>query len=137
MIKSRLKQDIFIEADRDKLIQILTNLVGNASKFIRTKGHILITLSDQAENIFISVHDDGPGIEPEKLAKLFNRFELGADATRDGQPSTGLGLAISKELVELHNGQIYAESVAGRGSTFTVILPKKQIAKPCLIPSSK
>ena len=128
-IDKLVPKDVIIQADRDKLIQILTNLVGNANKFIQPGGHILVTLSDQEDLISISVHDDGPGIAPEKVAKIFDRFALGADAARNCQPSTGLGLSISKELVELHNGRIWAQSVCGQGSTFTFVLPKKQNCK--------
>jgi PAS domain S-box-containing protein len=124
--------NVVIEGDRDKIIQVLTNLVGNAVKYIEPGSHILVTLCDRNEYISVSVHDDGPGIEPKYLDKLFNRFQLGATTVRSGQPSSGLGLTISKEFVEMHQGQIWAESVFGHGSTFTFTLPKTQAAKNCL-----
>jgi signal transduction histidine kinase len=118
-----------IEGDRDKITQVLTNLIGNAVKYIRLGDHILVTLDDRKDEVSISVHDNGPGIEPKYLNKIFDRFTLGATSTLCGQPSTGLGLTISKELVELHHGQLWVNSVVGQGSTFTFVLPKKQPAK--------
>lgn len=118
-----------VEGDRDKITQILTNLIGNAVKHIRPGDHILVTLDDHNDEVSISIHDNGPGIEPKYLNKIFDRFMLGATSTRSGQPSTGLGLTISKELVELHHGHIWVESIVEQGSTFTFTLPKKQPAK--------
>jgi signal transduction histidine kinase len=118
-----------IEAERDKLTQILTNLIGNAIKYIRPGDHILVTLDDRKDEVSISVHDNGPGIEPKYLNNIFDRFTLGATSTRSGQPSTGLGLTIAKELVELHHGHIWVESVVGQGSTFSFVLPKRQTLK--------
>jgi hypothetical protein len=119
---------IAIEADRDKLVQIFTNLVGNSIKFTPDGGQILVTLSDYDNRISAAIHDTGKGISPQHLGKIFNRFETGATSTNSGQPSTGLGLNIAKELVELHHGQIRVKSVVGQGSTFTFTLPKKQPA---------
>lgn len=120
---------IAVEGDHDKLVQIFTNLIGNAIKFTPDGGQILVTVSNYDDKISVAIHDTGKGIAQQHLDKIFDRFETGATSANSGQPSTGLGLNIAKELVELHHGQIWVESIVGEGSTFTFTLPKKQPKK--------
>ena len=110
-------------ADRDKVTQILTNLVGNAIKFTKA-GTVEIGLSDAGDSIVSSVVDTGPGIAPEDLPKVFGKFQQLGHTPVTGEKGTGLGLAITKALVELHGGTIRVESTVGRGTAFTFILPK-------------
>jgi signal transduction histidine kinase len=120
---------IAVEGDHDKLVQIFTNLIGNAIKFTPGGGQILVTVSNYDDKISVAIHDTGKGIAPQHLDKIFDRFETGATSANSGQLSTGLGLNIAKELVELHHGKIWVESIVGEGSTFTFTLPKKQPKK--------
>ncbi len=111
-------------ADRDKIIQVLVNLVNNAFKFTES-GTITISSELRADNgVKISVSDTGIGIRPEDQRKLFVSFsQVGSDMYKKSPGSTGLGLAISKEIVYYHGGKIGVDSDFGRGSTFYFILP--------------
>ena len=110
-----------VKFDKDKIIQVLTNLVNNAIKFTE-KGDITITSSQGNNFVRVSVKDTGPGIKAEDLPRLFRRFsQLGR---KPG--GTGLGLAISKEIIEMHRGKIGAESELDKGTTFHFILPVKE-----------
>ncbi|MDW7731094.1 MAG: PAS domain-containing sensor histidine kinase [Methanolobus sp.] len=110
-------------ADKAKLKQILYNLVGNAIKFTESGGTVTIDTNTEDEFIRISVIDNGIGIHPDDLKKLFKPFiQLDSSHARKYE-GTGLGLALSKELVELHGGNIWAESEPGKGSVFTFTLP--------------
>ena len=110
-------------ADAHRMMQIFGNLLSNSVKFTRDDGTITFHISHEAEQIKASVEDDGTGIAPEDLSKLFQKFsQVGQQNNRRIQ-GTGLGLAVCKELVELHHGNISVVSDLGRGSTFTVSLP--------------
>jgi signal transduction histidine kinase len=114
-------------ADRDKVIQVLINLIGNALKFTPAHGKVTIAVAKNAADWSqISVTDTGPGITADEASKVFGRFyQVGHAATQKSQ-GTGLGLAISKALVEMHGGKIWVESEVGEGSTFCFTLPAKQ-----------
>jgi PAS domain S-box-containing protein len=112
----------YVQADAQRLKQVLLNLVSNALKYNTPQGSVRITLAAPAERILISVADTGQGISEENQAKLFTPFDrLGADETTI--EGTGLGLALSKLLTEAMCGTLAVESEAGIGSTFTVALP--------------
>lgn len=112
--------------DKNRVIQVLTNLLGNALKFTN-KGFIEVSLKDQADSIECRVADTGVGIASVNLPKVFERFQQFSDETSLRQKGTGLGLAICKEIVELHSGKIRLESQSGKGSQFIFTLPKKCI----------
>ena len=114
-------------ADRDKVIQVLMNLIGNALKFTPTRGEVTVVVAKNSDAwMQISVTDTGPGIPAEEVNKVFGRFyQIGQAGTQKTQ-GTGLGLAISKALVEMHGGKIWVESEAGKGSTFSFTLPAEQ-----------
>ncbi|MBL7107410.1 MAG: GHKL domain-containing protein [Phycisphaerae bacterium] len=110
--------------DRDKIIQIVTNLVNNAIKFTPDKGTVTIKAGEKKENIFISIKDTGIGIPADDLRKIFNSFYRVYRSGKEIQ-GTGLGLPIVKKIVDMHHGRIDVESELNKGSTFTVYLPKK------------
>ena len=114
------------EFDRDKITQVLTNLVNNALKFTETGSIRIITKRDKDE-ICVAVRDTGPGIKKEDLPKLFHSFEQLARESQRKTGGTGLGLAISKGIIEKHHGRIWAESEPGKGATFYFTLPLKNI----------
>lgn len=118
IIFSELKEPIYVEADRGRLYQIITNILNNAIKFT-VEGTISISAVVKDNNqVFISIKDTGAGINSEILPKLFTKF-----ATRSNK-GTGLGLFLSKNIVEAHGGKIWAENNDdGRGATFTFTLP--------------
>ena len=117
-------QSVEIEADKDRLSQIILNLVANAVTYTSDEGHIYIDLEERTTDIMINIRDTGMGIPPESLDRLFERFYRVDKARSRNSGGTGLGLAIVKHLVESHEGEIYVNSEEGVGSTFSVRLPK-------------
>ena len=114
-------------ADRDKVTQVLLNLIGNAVKFTSPHGKVNIVIQRNGnEWVQISVTDTGPGIQSDQVDKIFDKFYQIARVTKQQTKGTGLGLAISKALVEMHGGRIWTESEVGRGSTFSFTLPAQQ-----------
>jgi signal transduction histidine kinase len=112
--------------DKDKITQVLSNLVNNAIKFTK-EGRITIATNSREDTIHVSVSDTGCGIKNEDLPKLFHEFEQLETVGIEKVRGTGLGLAISKEIITRHNGQIWAESEAGKGSTFFFTLPTQEL----------
>jgi signal transduction histidine kinase len=109
--------------DAAKIEQVLNNLVTNAIKFSSPGSRVLITVQPSEEEILISVKDEGPGIPPGEMEKLFKPFQRTSVKSTAGEKSTGLGLVIVKRIVEGHGGRIWVESQLGKGSTFHVSLP--------------
>ncbi|MGD9852109.1 MAG: ATP-binding protein [Nitrospirales bacterium] len=111
------------QGDRDKLIQVITNLVNNALKFTEAEGSVTISVSQSEEGwLKTCVKDTGCGISPEEQGTLFEPF-IRTRSSQSKSPGAGLGLAISKSLIELHGGRIWLESVLGEGSRFCFTLP--------------
>src|SRR5262245_7379535 len=115
---------VLVWADRDKVTQVLMNLVGNAIKFTPSERRIGVSTSNDRRGwVRVSIRDGGPGIPASEKEKIVEKFY---QVTQDGGPKpkgTGLGLAISKSLVKLHGGKIWVESEEGRASTFSFTLP--------------
>ncbi|MCJ8270119.1 MAG: ATP-binding protein, partial [Psychrosphaera sp.] len=111
-----------IEADQNRLLQILHNLVGNGIKFSH-RGVVTVAAKRSDNGIVISVKDTGIGIEKDKFATIFNSFEQVDGDNNRSYGGTGLGLSISQQLVALHGGSIELESTLGQGSTFSFTLP--------------
>jgi signal transduction histidine kinase len=111
-------------ADRDKVTQVLTNLIGNAVKFTPNLGKVSMVVNSRKDAwLQVSITDTGPGIPPEEAGKIFDEFYQMSQPGRDKSKGVGLGLAISKKLVEMHGGKIGVESVVGRGSSFSFTIP--------------
>ncbi len=127
----RLEGDVpkdlpFVYGDREKVGQILTNLVGNALKFTPEGGAVTVSagVSDTVRNaVGVSIHDTGIGIPADQLEKIFEKFHQVESPLHHSASGTGLGLAVTKGLVEAHQGHIWVESEVGKGSTFTFTLP--------------
>jgi signal transduction histidine kinase len=116
--------NLTIWADRDKVIQVMTNLIGNAVKFTPVAGRVKITVeNDGAGWVQVSVDDTGPGIEPEAADRIFEEFYQSSQRNGEKSKGVGLGLAISKKLVEMHGGKIWVRSAMGAGSTFFFTMP--------------
>ena len=109
-----------VAADSARLLQVLSNLVGNAIKFTPPGGRVWIEVEPLDEEVRIAVSDTGPGIPAEQVPHIFGRFWQGRSSDRRG---IGLGLAISKGIVEAHGGRIWVESQVGEGSRFIFTLP--------------
>jgi two-component system phosphate regulon sensor histidine kinase PhoR len=116
--------EIWIDADSDRMEQILVNLISNAIKYSPDGGVVTLDLrSESEEKVVFSVSDTGMGMSSEQVASLFQKYYRADDAQERGIKGTGLGLYLVKQLVEAHQGIIEASSVSGRGTTFTVTLP--------------
>jgi two-component system sensor histidine kinase VicK len=123
--ESKVKEDIFVEADKDRLTQVICNLLDNAFKFTEDHGEsIQVTLEKQEQHqeqehqAIIRIKDTGTGIDPEIMPRLFSKF------VTKSQKGTGIGLYISKNIVEAHGGTLYAYNNPNeRGATFTILLP--------------
>jgi signal transduction histidine kinase len=116
---------LMITADKDKIKQVILNLLSNAIKYTLAGGLIKITAKSTPADIIITFQDNGQGIPPEYLPRLFERF-FRVPNTERGANGTGLGLTICKQIVEAHNGKIEVISTVGEGTTFTVHLPINQ-----------
>jgi len=110
--------------DRDRIMQVLNNLVNNAIKF--TEGGIKVIVKKGDNVAHVIVKDSGPGISQEDMPKLFQSFHQLDLAKEKGLGGTGLGLAISKEIISQHNGKIWVESEPGQGAAFQFVLPIKE-----------
>jgi signal transduction histidine kinase len=114
---------IAVNADRERLGQVLRNLLSNAVTHTPESGAVTVTARGVGSAIEIAVHDTGPGIAPEHLPRVFDRFYRADPSRARATGGSGLGLAIVKQLVEAHGGEVRAESRPGHGAVFTFTLP--------------
>ena len=119
-----------LTVDPDRIRQVLVNLLTNAHEYCPERASIRVNAARDGDEVMISVSDDGPGIPPEQLEHIFERFTRGDAGLTQRVGGTGLGLAISKSLVELHGGAISADSTPGQGSTFRIRLPVAEVPVP-------
>jgi signal transduction histidine kinase len=113
-----------ISGDRDRLVQVMVNLISNAAKFCDSdRGKIVIRLTSSPKQVQIDVQDNGIGIKAEYQSKIFDKFQQVNDPTRGRPYGTGIGLTISKRIIDFHHGRIWVESKPGHGSTFSFSLP--------------
>ena len=129
------EQPALVLGDGKRLVQVLTNLLTNSAKYTHAGGRITLALQPEGEQVCLSVADDGVGMAPELVAQCFDLF-VQAERTSDRtQGGLGIGLALVKSLVELHGGSVRAQSDGpGKGSRFTVSLPRYAAATPNAAP---
>lgn len=131
-----VRDDVVVDGEGKDLEVLVHNLVGNAMKYT-SRGTVAVELSDQAEEVVLSVNDTGIGIAPEDLDSLFNEFDRSSNPEALALPGSGLGLAIVRRIVERHGGAISVQSVLGEGSTFEVRLPRTPTSgAPVAVPTS-
>jgi signal transduction histidine kinase len=110
--------------DRERIVQLLNNLVANALKFTPSGGEVVVDAQDVGDAAVVEVRDSGPGISPDELPHIFDRFFRGTNVGEARASGSGLGLAITRSLAEMHGGRIDVISAPGRGSVFSVRLPR-------------
>jgi len=115
---------VMLRFDRERTVQLLSNLVGNGLKFTPRGGEVRVELTDVPEGATLVVRDSGPGILASELPHVFERFFRGTNVGDARASGSGLGLAIARSIVEMHGGQIQVTSAIGEGSAFTVRLPR-------------
>lgn len=120
LVRGELDRSAAIIADRDRMVQALGNLVGNALKFTPAGGRVTVSVKKEGDEVLISVADTGPGIAPEQVPHLFDRYWQANRADRRG---VGLGLSIVKGIAEAHGGDVRVRTALGEGTTFTLVLP--------------
>jgi signal transduction histidine kinase len=109
---------IIIDGDKERITQVISNLLGNTIKFTDKEGEISFHVERDTQQVIVSIKDNGKGIDPEMYARLFTRFATNSTI------GTGLGLYISKRIIEAHGGRIWAENNKDKaGATFTFTLP--------------
>lgn len=118
-------QEILVELDESKFMQIINNLMTNSLKFTRPNGNISITVEDHIDHIRILFEDDGIGIPENLLPFIFDRYTLAKRSGLYGEPTTGLGLFIVKEIVGWHKGEISCSATPDKGTTFTLKFPRQ------------
>jgi signal transduction histidine kinase len=121
--------DVLVDADRDRIQQVITNLLENAVKFSRKSSRVWLSCRPMVEEgngtpcLLIGIRDEGSGIPDDQLTRIFERFSQVDSTDTRGAGGSGLGLAISREIVEHHGGRIWAESTLGEGAHFLFTLP--------------
>lgn len=120
VIRRKQQEPAVALCDRDRVLQVLANLVGNAIKFSPSSGKVTVATERVGDELCVSIADEGPGISYQDQANLFSRFWRASHSDTRG---TGLGLSIAKGIVEAHGGRIWVESRPGQGSTFSFTLP--------------
>lgn len=119
------ESEAFVEADRGRITQVLNNLIGNAMKFSPDGGTIRLHLEEQSAYVEVTISDDGIGVPPDKLNRIFERFYQIDGSARRRFGGAGIGLAIVKRIVDAHQGEIWVESELNKGSRFTFRLPRR------------
>ena len=117
---------IFIRGDKEKIREVIQNLIGNAFKFTTSEGTIRTTIYEKDTSVIVKINNTGSYIPPEDLTKLFNKFSRleNTSSSQESRPQgTGLGLYITKQIVEMHKGTIVVDSNKEAGTTFTITLP--------------
>ncbi len=116
-------EPIHLNADAARLEQVVVNLLTNAVKYTEEGGHIWLSVAEESNECVVRVRDDGEGIAPEVLPRIFDLFTQGERSLDRSQGGLGIGLALAQQLVEMHGGRVEAHSETGRGSEFIVRLP--------------
>jgi len=112
-----------VKMDRERILQVLRNILGNAVKFTFEGGEVKISAQQKGSRVKVSIKDSGPGIPAENLKTIFEKFQQGPLKNPEHKRGTGLGLAIVKQIITAHGGKVWAESEPGQGSSFIFVLP--------------
>ncbi|WP_026363199.1 ATP-binding protein [Methylopila sp. M107] len=127
---SAARAEVHVRGDRDELIRVAENLIENAIKYGQSGKRVEVGVEDAADGPRLVVRDFGPGVAPEHLPRLTERFYRVDVAESRDKGGTGLGLALVKHILQRHGGRLTIESAAGAGATFTAVLRRANVAKP-------
>lgn len=128
IVREFTSRDIYVDIDQDRMTQVIDNILNNAVKYSPDGGTIRVKIEDNHRSVIVRISDEGLGISKQDSERLFDRFYRVDKARSREQGGSGLGLAISKEVIELHGGTIWVDSVEGEGSTFNFELPYTEFA---------
>ncbi|KRM97004.1 two component sensor kinase [Liquorilactobacillus aquaticus DSM 21051] len=120
------RRELWVEIDTDKFMQVVDNIMNNAIKYSPDGGVVTCRLLETHNHVILSISDQGLGIPKKDVSHIFDRFFRVDKARSRAQGGTGLGLAISKEVIEMHGGKIWVDSIEGKGSTFYISLPYEE-----------
>jgi len=120
----------YVQADRNKLGQVFTNLISNAISYGKENGTLVVSVLDISDHFLLEFKDNGPGIEPHHLSRLFERFYRVEKSRNRNEGGSGLGLAIAKHIVESHGQSIQVKSQVGVGTTFVITVEKSKNTGP-------
>ncbi|KRL05831.1 two component sensor kinase [Liquorilactobacillus oeni DSM 19972] len=123
------RRELWVEIDTDKFMQVVDNIMNNAIKYSPDGGVITCRLLETHSHVILSISDQGLGVPKKDVAHIFDRFFRVDKARSRAQGGTGLGLAISKEVIEMHGGKIWVDSIEGKGSTFYISLPYEEYSE--------
>jgi signal transduction histidine kinase len=118
-----------VMADRDRIEEVLQNLLDNAMKYSPRRAEITVSCYATGEEVIVRVRDAGMGISLREQEQIFNRFQRASDSSVQSMPGAGLGLYICRAIVEAHGGRIWVESTLREGSTFSFSLPREEKAQ--------
>lgn len=118
---------LFVKGDSYQIKQVLKNLIENAINYGNERAKVVVAFDVEKENVIVSVKDEGPGIFPEHLNRIFERFYRIEKSRSKDKGGSGLGLAIVQEIVEAHKSKVLVSSILGKGTTFAFILKKSKI----------
>lgn len=121
-------EELWVDINQDKMMQVIDNILNNAIKYSPDGGTITVRLMSTHKELILSIQDQGLGIPQKSISKLFDRFYRVDKARSREQGGSGLGLAIAKEVVELHDGKIWVNSIEDKGSTFFISLPYEPVS---------
>jgi signal transduction histidine kinase len=126
-VSTELPREVpIIVADRDRLMQVMLNLLSNATKFCEpAKGRITVRVAREGRYLRVDVSDNGPGIDPADREIIFEKFRQGGDTLTQKPRGSGLGLAISRQIISHFGGSLWAHGGPGKGSTFSFTVPVK------------
>jgi two-component system phosphate regulon sensor histidine kinase PhoR len=130
-LENRIPADLSVWADADRLPQVFFNLTENAIKYGKAEGRVILNApeaSGQKAEVFVT--DDGPGIPPEAIGRIFERFYRVDRARSRESGGTGLGLAIVKHIIQAHGGEVWVKSEPGKGASFHFTIPRSAPAPP-------
>ncbi len=123
-LETQISGDLpILRMDKERILQVLRNLIGNAVKFTSEGGHVKVSARLRDREVEVTVADTGPGIPKENLITIFDKYRQSIPKSSDQTKGTGLGLSIVKHIIKAHGGRVWAESKLGQGSSFIFVLP--------------